>query len=72
LSLYVDAGFTPEAALCLSITIARYVVGFVLEEQAEKERSRSGEIGDAAARLAPFPLLTKVVRTSRGPSPRIG
>ena len=61
LSLYVDAGFTAEAALYLSITVARYVVGFVLEEQAEKARGHSGEIGDPAAELARFPLLTKVV-----------
>ena len=60
LRLYVDAGFSAEAALYLSITVARYVVGFVLEEQAEQERSDSGEVADPAAELAPFPLLTEV------------
>jgi TetR/AcrR family tetracycline transcriptional repressor len=61
LRLYVDAGFTAEAALYLSITVARYVVGFVLEEQAEHERDDSHEMGDLAAELASFPLLDKVV-----------
>src|SRR6478609_6358742 len=31
LKLYVDAGFTAEEALHISISIARYVVGYVLE-----------------------------------------
>lgn len=61
LRLYVDAGFTPKAALVLSVTVARYVVGFALEEQAEQERAASGEARDTKAALASFPLLSKLV-----------
>lgn len=64
LKLYVDAGFTAEAALHVSITIARFVVGFVLEEQAEKER----EIGEAQGHeagvideLSAYPLLSVAI-----------
>ena len=64
LRLYVDAGFTAEAALHVSITIARYVVGFVLEEQAEKTRD-AGESPDQPERiddeLAPYPLLSAAI-----------
>ena len=63
LKLYVDAGFTAEAALHVSIAVARYVVGFVLEEQAEQERARTEPpgTGDAEAELAGFPLLGQAV-----------
>jgi len=61
LRLYIDAGFSAEAALYLSITLARYVVGFVLEEQAEQGRGDAGENAARAAQLASFPLLNRVV-----------
>lgn len=64
LKLYVDAGFSPEEALNISISLARYVVGYVLEEQGERERD--GEDGgltdEMAGELAAFPLLSEAVR----------
>jgi TetR/AcrR family tetracycline transcriptional repressor len=59
LQLYVDAGFSAEEALHISISVARYVVGYVLEEQGERERmdEEAGQDGDIDAELSPFPLL---------------
>jgi len=59
LQLYVDAGFSAEEALQNSISIARYVLGFVLEEQGERARTEedAGKTGDLEAELAPFPIL---------------
>ena len=65
LELYVDAGFTPQQALDISIGVARYVVGFVLEEQDERERAEEeAEAGDADPmdELAAFPLMSAAVR----------
>ena len=58
MQLYVDAGFSPAEALQISIAVTRYVVGFVLEEQDERERDdeESGEDGDPAAEIARFPI----------------
>jgi TetR/AcrR family tetracycline transcriptional repressor len=72
LKLYVGAGFTPEAALHMSIAIARYVVGFALEEQAERERDEPIPEGEEATRLAAelaaYPLLNEAI----GPLVRAG
>lgn len=59
LQLYADAGFSAEEALQNSISIARYVVGYVLEEQGERARMEedAGNTGDLEAELAPFPIL---------------
>ena len=64
LSLYVQAGFSPEEALTVSISIARYVVGYVLEEQGERERmdEDAGAEGDIDGELSPFPILAKAFR----------
>src|SRR5215217_2246932 len=62
LKLYVDAGFSAEEALNISISLARYVVGYVLEEQGERERNDEDadeEEGDLGAELAAFPLLAE-------------
>lgn len=61
LRLYVDAGFSPEEALHISISVARFVVGFVLEEQGERERmaEEAGSDGNIDAELAPFPILAE-------------
>ncbi|ODT80620.1 MAG: TetR family transcriptional regulator [Pelagibacterium sp. SCN 64-44] len=65
LKLYVDAGFTAEEALHISISVARYVVGYVLEEQGERERSEeeAGQDGDLDAELMPFPILAEAFRS---------
>ena len=65
LQLYVDAGFTGEEAFNISIALARYVVGFVLEEQDERERDEKdgrGFDGDPLAEVAPFPILSEVLK----------
>lgn len=63
LQLYVDTGFSAEEAFGIAICVTRYVVGYVLEEQGERERAqadaadRAEPAPDFAAELAPFPLL---------------
>ncbi len=65
LALYVDAGFSAEEALHISIAVARYVVGFVLEEQGERERSEedADAVGDLDTELEPFPILAEAFAT---------
>lgn len=65
LKLYVDAGFTAEEALHASISVARYVVGYVLEEQGERERMEEevGQDSDLDAELTPFPILAEAFRS---------
>jgi TetR/AcrR family tetracycline transcriptional repressor len=61
LELYVAAGFTPEQALTIAIGVARYVVGFVIEEQDERDRPDEGSDwngGDPMAEVAAFPVLS--------------
>jgi len=65
LQLYVNAGFSSEEAFNISIALARYVVGFVLEEQDERERAEEdgrGSDADPMAEIAPFPILTEALR----------
>jgi len=61
LELYVEAGFTPHEALSIAISITRYVVGYVLEEQ--DERARADEepewAGDPLHEIAAFPILAE-------------
>ncbi|MCZ7447209.1 TetR/AcrR family transcriptional regulator C-terminal domain-containing protein [Agrobacterium rhizogenes] len=66
LQLYVETGFSPEEAFGIAICITRYVVGYVLEEQGERERDRMDENSpntDLVAELAPFPLLAKALES---------
>jgi TetR/AcrR family tetracycline transcriptional repressor len=65
LKLYVDVGFSAEEALHISISAARYVVGYVLEEQGERERQdeEEGLEGDIEGELAPFPILAEAFRS---------
>ena len=66
LQVYVDAGFSPQQALNIAISVTRYVVGFVLEEQDERERADDGESewgdGDPMQEVAPFPLLSAALK----------
>lgn len=65
LRLYVDAGFSAEEAFHISIALARYVVGFVLEEQDERERDEAdgrGSDEDPMAEIAAYPLLSEALR----------
>jgi TetR/AcrR family transcriptional regulator, tetracycline repressor protein len=65
LRLFVDAGFSAEEAFHISIALARYVVGFVLEEQDERERDETdgrGSDADPMAAIADFPLLSEALR----------
>lgn len=64
LQLYVDTGFSAEEAFGIAICVTRYVVGYVLEEQGERERDRMDENvpkTDFMEELAPFPLLAKAL-----------
>lgn len=65
LRIYVDAGFSAEEALYIAISVTRYVVGFVLEEQGERERfeDETDAGGDPMAEVAPFPLLTEALQS---------
>lgn len=66
LQLYVSAGFSAEEALHVAISVSRYVVGYVLEEQGERARE-ADEVGetpsDLAAELAPFPIMAQAINT---------
>jgi len=67
LRLYVDAGFSAYEAFGIAISITRYVVGYVLEEQGERERdlldSDADTQGDPMAEVAPYPLLSEALRS---------
>ena len=67
LQLYVDAGFSASEAFGIAISITRYVVGYVLEEQGERERdlldSNAGAQGDPMAEVAPYPLLSEALQS---------
>jgi len=66
LQLYVDAGFTAHEAFSIAISVSRYVVGFVLEEQDERDRADDGETewgdGDPLGEVAPYPILSTALR----------
>lgn len=68
LQLYVDTGFSAEEAFGIAICVTRYVVGYVLEEQGERERQlidqstpHTASKTDFTAEVAPFPLLAKAL-----------
>ena len=67
LQLYVDAGFSASEAFGIAISITRYVVGYVLEEQGERERdlldSDAEAQGDPMVEVAPYPLLSEALRS---------
>ena len=65
LELYVAAGFTPAEALTIAIGVARYVVGFVIEEQDERDRVDDGADwngGDPMAEVSAFPVLSEALK----------
>ena len=65
LRLYVDAGFTAEEALNIALSMARYVVGYVLEEQGERARNEQ-DTADASTfdeDLTEFPLLRRAAQS---------
>ncbi|VWC23842.1 tetracycline repressor protein [Burkholderia pseudomultivorans] len=55
LALLCDAGFTPDEAVDLMYGIGRFVVGWVLEEQAEPDDDADAPVPDAAE----YPLLAQ-------------
>ena len=67
LQLYVDAGFSASEAFGIAISITRYVVGYVLEEQGERERdlldSDAEAHSDPMAEVAPYPLLSEALQS---------
>jgi len=65
LQLYVDVGFSAPEAFGIAISVTRYVVGYVLEEQGERERTaEEADAGiDPMADIAPFPLLMQALQS---------
>ncbi len=63
LQLYVDAGFSADEAFNIAISTTRYVVGFVLEEQGERESEDEDfwQGGNPMDEVAPFPILSKAL-----------
>ena len=63
LQLYVDAGFSAEEAFAIAISTTRYVVGFVLEEQGERDSDDTETWqGDPMDEVAPFPILSEALK----------
>jgi TetR/AcrR family tetracycline transcriptional repressor len=63
LQLYVDAGFTASEAFNIAIGTTRYVVGFVLEEQGERDRDDEPEwTGDPMDEVTPYPILAEALK----------
>lgn len=60
LKFLIDAGFAPPLAMHALIGIGRYVVGAVLEEQAEGDREDDGD-GDRFTELVKHPLLASTI-----------
>jgi len=67
LGIYVDVGFSPAEAFNIAIAVTRYVVGYVLEEQGERERERIDNVGDMGetpmAEVAPYPILSEALQS---------
>jgi len=65
LALYVAAGFTPDEALNISLSVARFVEGFVLEEQGERQREEAGAPGDVDPfdEVGPYPVLSAALQS---------
>jgi TetR/AcrR family tetracycline transcriptional repressor len=65
LELYVRAGFTAKEAFGIAVCVTRYVVGYVLEEQGERERHLIDRTvpseSDFSAEVAGFPLLSEAL-----------
>lgn len=63
LQLYVDAGFSADEAFNVAISTTRYVVGFVLEEQGERESEEDDfwQGGSPMDEVAPFPILSRAL-----------
>jgi len=64
LQLYVDAGFSADEAFNIAISTTRYVVGFVLEEQGERESDEQDfwQGGNPMDEVAPFPILSQALK----------
>lgn len=64
LALYVDAGFSPQEAFTISISVARYVTGFVLEEQDESTRDElmSAHEESPLKEVAAYPILSAALQ----------
>jgi TetR/AcrR family tetracycline transcriptional repressor len=58
-----SAGFSPEEALSIIIALSRFVVGWVLEEQAAASRAAEGQ-GELRPSPQEFPLLAEALRLS--------
>ncbi|MCK2216124.1 TetR/AcrR family transcriptional regulator C-terminal domain-containing protein [Actinomadura sp. ATCC 31491] len=67
LEILTGLGFTPAQGLHAIGAISHYTLGFVLNEQARRERLAAGGVPDYAAHLAEFPLTRAAARDGGAP-----
>ena len=67
LAILTGLGFTPEQGLHAIASISHYTLGFVLNEQARRERQERGETQELAS-YADFPLTVAAVRAGGAPT----
>ena len=65
--LFRSAGFSPEEALSILISLSRFIVGWVLEEQALSSVDKEQRVLDPAPER--FPLFAEALRRSAHQSP---
>ena len=65
LQFYVDAGFSAKEAFGITIAVTRFVVGYVLDEQGDRERAAAEADGGLQPmhELTPFPLLQQALQS---------
>ncbi|GAA3687014.1 tetracycline resistance transcriptional repressor TetR(A) [Nonomuraea antimicrobica] len=68
LAILTGLGFTPAQGLHAIAAISHYTLGFVLNEQAARERQAAGAGLDLAAYAAEFPLTVAGVREGGAPT----
>ncbi|TMR90573.1 TetR family transcriptional regulator [Nonomuraea basaltis] len=68
LEVMTGLGFTPAQGLHAVSSISHYTLGFVLNEQARRERQARGDARDLAAYAAEFPFTVAGVREGGAPT----
>ena len=66
------AGFTPEEAFSILIALSRFVLGWVMEEQAATDNGSIGWQGSLKLPSGQFPLLEEAARLTKDQSPDLG
>lgn len=68
LEILTGLGFTPGQGLHAIASLSHYTLGFVLNEQARRERRAAGDAPDLAAYAAEYPLTVAGVREGGAPA----